>query len=186
MLLRDMVHLAKVNGSIWSQAMIEQKVRALGSIKRYQPKSLIIHEEEKLVFYNRVERFYLDVNFEKLVYADRDYYTEQEYATRFAVPLEPLATVSEPEYFNSEQLSRIETMKKEIPRFYPYGQGDFIYNNLGIFRDGEDDRWIGMIICVPEGNPNKTLTGFWEDSTRLPEFYNGTYRYLKSIGIEEI
>ena len=45
---------------------------------------------------------------------------------------------------------------------------------------------IGMIICVPEGNANKTATGFWEDSTRLPEFYDGTYRYLKSIGIEEI
>ena len=44
----------------------------------------------------------------------------------------------------------------------------------------------GMIICVPEGNPNKTSTGFWEDSTRLPEYYDGTYYYLKSIGIEEI
>ena len=45
---------------------------------------------------------------------------------------------------------------------------------------------IGMVICVPTGNPNKTLTGFWEDSTRLPEYYDGTYHYLKSIGIEEI
>lgn len=36
----------------------------------------------------------------------------------------------------------------------------------------------GMIICVPEGNP--------EDSTRLPEFYDGTYDYLKSLGIKEI
>lgn len=44
----------------------------------------------------------------------------------------------------------------------------------------------GMVICVPEGNPKKTQTGFWEDSTRLPEFYEGTYQYLKSIGIEEI
>ena len=44
----------------------------------------------------------------------------------------------------------------------------------------------GMVICVPEGNPNKTPNGFWEDSTRLPEFYNGTYRYLKSLGIKEI
>lgn len=44
----------------------------------------------------------------------------------------------------------------------------------------------GMIICVPSGNANKTSTGFWEDSTRLPEFYNGTYEYLKSLGIEEI
>ena len=45
---------------------------------------------------------------------------------------------------------------------------------------------IGMIICVPKGNSNKTSTGFWEDSTRLPEYYDGTYQYLKNIGIEEI
>ncbi len=44
----------------------------------------------------------------------------------------------------------------------------------------------GMIICVPEGNSNKTPTGFWEDSTRLPEYYDGTYNYLKSLGLEEI
>lgn len=44
----------------------------------------------------------------------------------------------------------------------------------------------GMVICVPAGNPNKTLSGFWEDSTRLPEFYDGTYQYLKSLGIVEI
>lgn len=36
----------------------------------------------------------------------------------------------------------------------------------------------GMIICVPTGNP--------EDHTRQPEFYDDTYNYLKSIGIEEI
>ncbi len=45
---------------------------------------------------------------------------------------------------------------------------------------------IGMVICVPEGNPNKTVGGFPEDATRLPEFYNGTYEYFKSIGLEEI
>jgi len=44
----------------------------------------------------------------------------------------------------------------------------------------------GMVICVPTGNANKTLSGFWEDSTRLPEFYDGTYQYLKSLGIKEI
>ena len=43
-----------------------------------------------------------------------------------------------------------------------------------------------MVICVPFGNGNKTSTGFWEDSTRLPEYYNGNYEYLKSLGIEEI
>ena len=36
----------------------------------------------------------------------------------------------------------------------------------------------GMVICVPEGNP--------EDATRQPEFYNGTYEYFKQIGLEEI
>jgi len=36
----------------------------------------------------------------------------------------------------------------------------------------------GMIICVPEGNV--------EDNTRLPEFYDSTYQYLKSLGIKEI
>ena len=36
----------------------------------------------------------------------------------------------------------------------------------------------GMIICVPQGNPN--------DHTRQPEFYDDTYNYLKSIGLEEI
>ena len=44
----------------------------------------------------------------------------------------------------------------------------------------------GMVICIPTGNPNKTISGFWEDNTRLPEFYDGTYQYLKSLGIEEI
>ena len=44
----------------------------------------------------------------------------------------------------------------------------------------------GMVICVPTGNPNKNPSGYWEDSTRLPEYYNGTYEYLKSLGIEEI
>ena len=36
----------------------------------------------------------------------------------------------------------------------------------------------GMIICVPEGKVG--------DHTRKPEFYDGTYEYLKSIGLEEI
>ena len=44
----------------------------------------------------------------------------------------------------------------------------------------------GMVVCVPEGNEHKTRSGFWEDSTRLPEFYEGTYQYLKRLGLEEI
>lgn len=44
----------------------------------------------------------------------------------------------------------------------------------------------GMVICVPKGNSNKTPNGFDEDATRLPEFYDGTYNYLKSLGLDEI
>lgn len=44
----------------------------------------------------------------------------------------------------------------------------------------------GMIICVPEGNAHKTASGFWEDSSRLPEYYDGTYKYLRSLGLDEI
>ncbi len=36
----------------------------------------------------------------------------------------------------------------------------------------------GMVIYVPEGNR--------EDYTRDPEYYDGTYNYLRSIGIEEL
>ena len=44
----------------------------------------------------------------------------------------------------------------------------------------------GMVICIPYGNSNKTLSGFPEDSTRLPEFYDATYYYLESLGIEKL
>ena len=44
----------------------------------------------------------------------------------------------------------------------------------------------GMVICVPSGNANKTMSGAWEDSTRLPKYYDGTYEYLRSLGLEEI
>ncbi|MEY4763067.1 MAG: hypothetical protein RLZZ200_2923 [Pseudomonadota bacterium] len=36
----------------------------------------------------------------------------------------------------------------------------------------------GMVIFVPLGNP--------EDSTRLPEYYDRTYQYLRSVGLPEI
>lgn len=33
----------------------------------------------------------------------------------------------------------------------------------------------GLVICIPQGNP--------EDVTRLPEFYDGTFQYLRGIGL---
>lgn len=44
----------------------------------------------------------------------------------------------------------------------------------------------GIVICVPSGNNRLTPEGFPEDPTRLPAFYDGTFEYLKSLGIEEI
>ena len=44
----------------------------------------------------------------------------------------------------------------------------------------------GIVICIPYGNGRLTPEGFPEDPTRMPEFYNGTYEYLKSLGIKEI
>ncbi len=66
------------------------------------------------------------------------------------------------------------------------GKQDLIKYMLNAYRVLLTRARKGMVICVPTGNPNKTPTGFWEDSTRLPEYYDGTYQYLKSIGIEEL
>lgn len=44
----------------------------------------------------------------------------------------------------------------------------------------------GIVICVPRGNDRLTPEGFPEDPTRLPEFYDGTYEYLRSLGLKEI
>lgn len=44
----------------------------------------------------------------------------------------------------------------------------------------------GMVICVPEGNGKITPEGFPEDTTRLPELYDSTYMYFKSLGMKEI
>lgn len=39
----------------------------------------------------------------------------------------------------------------------------------------------GMIICIPEGDHSVP-----PDQSRNPEYYDGTYEYLKSIGFVEI
>ncbi len=40
----------------------------------------------------------------------------------------------------------------------------------------------GLVICIPEGDTDTPP----RDRTRLPDFYNGTYNYLKSLGIKEL
>lgn len=44
----------------------------------------------------------------------------------------------------------------------------------------------GMVICIPAGNDKTTPDGFPEDPTRLTSFYDPTFEYFKSLGIEQI
>ena len=44
----------------------------------------------------------------------------------------------------------------------------------------------GMVICVPEGNSERTIDGSYLDPTRVPAFYDSTYEYLKGLGIREL
>ena len=44
----------------------------------------------------------------------------------------------------------------------------------------------GMVICVPEGNSERTIDGSYLDPTRVPAFYDSTYEYLKGLGIKEL
>lgn len=44
----------------------------------------------------------------------------------------------------------------------------------------------GMVICVPQGNEARNIDGSFQDPTRIPLFYDGTYNYLRSIGIKDI
>ena len=44
----------------------------------------------------------------------------------------------------------------------------------------------GIVICVPKGNDHLTPEGFPEDPTCLPVYYDGTFEYLKGLGIKEL
>ena len=44
----------------------------------------------------------------------------------------------------------------------------------------------GMVICVPRGNAAKNIDGSFQDPTRIPLFYDGTYNYLRSLGVRDI
>ncbi|MDE6330142.1 MAG: DUF2075 domain-containing protein [Muribaculaceae bacterium] len=44
----------------------------------------------------------------------------------------------------------------------------------------------GLAICIPEGNNRKTPEGFPEDPTRQSSFYDSTFEYFKSLGMQII
>ena len=90
----------------------------------------------------------------------------------------------------------VEAKLRELKIYFDFTNVVYVGGGAGVMRrfgscTGENVRYVTDVRahalgCVPYGNGNKTSTGFWEDSIRLPEYYNGTYEYLKSLGIEEI
>ena len=53
-----------------------------------------------------------------------------------------------------------------------------MWNGVNNILNGYVGGDMEMVIVVPPGDP--------DDSTRLPEIYDPTYEYLKSIGFPEI
>ena len=65
-----------------------------------------------------------------------------------------------------------------------------LYNsNFKNFMNTEDNTIFGILCERYHGEALTTTREAWKSEisiTRLPEFYDGTYQYLKSLGIEEI
>ena len=70
--------------------------------------------------------------------------------------------------FNDRYWSAVDKKEQELKRSYMKNAYRVLLTRAR----------IGMVIVVPEGS----LT----DKTRAPEIYDGTYDYLKSIGLEEL
>ena len=70
--------------------------------------------------------------------------------------------------FNGKVWSPVNKKDQDVKRFYMKNAYRVLLTRAR----------VAMIIYVPEGNA--------EDPTRLPEFYNGTYNYLKSLGLKEL
>lgn len=66
------------------------------------------------------------------------------------------------------------------------GKRDLIKYMLNAYRVLLTRARKGMVICVPSGNGRKQANGSYEDATRLPQYYDGVYEYLKSLGLKEI
>lgn len=81
------------------------------------------------------------------------------------------AEINDWDYFcfdGKHKWSKKDTAEQEIKRFYMKNAYRVLLTRAR----------LGMVIVVPEGS--------LEDKTRSPKFYDDTYDYLKSIGLEEI
>ena len=83
-------------------------------------------------------------------------------------------------------LDEISVMKSILPQYSGRGEAKWHKNNKAINKEYQLNAYRvlltrarqGMVIVVPEGDSS--------DSTRNPELYDSTYRYLRSIGIKSI
>ncbi len=78
----------------------------------------------------------------------------------------------------SRKSSSVSTMPPPAPKWRDENNAENQKYMLNAYRVLLTRARQGMVICVPEGNP--------DDSTRLPEFYDPTYEYLKSLGLKEL
>ena len=138
---REMKNYCRQYNCIWSTNELARRVDELGyTVKRFD----FVMENETPLFYDRVNRKYLNMNLLPVVFHEGSWITEEEYDQTVRIALTPAEPVHEPvlEYFTQDELRRISDMEANlgsINRFYSYGQGDFIYESLGVFSDGADD-----------------------------------------------
>ena len=80
-------------------------------------------------------------------------------------------SINDWEYFcfdGKQKWSKKDDPKQDVKRFYMKNAYRVLLTRAR----------LGMVIVVPEGSN--------EDKTRVPELYDGTYNYLKSLGLETI
>ena len=89
-------------------------------------------------------------------------------------------------FWKFKNTSKWTPKKHDIPKWVPEKNLENQKYMLNAYRVLITRARQGMVICIPEGNDRTTPEGFPEDSTRLPSFYDSTYGYFKSLGINEI
>lgn len=89
-------------------------------------------------------------------------------------------------FWKFKNTSKWTPKKQDIPKWVPEKNPEAQKYMLNAYRVLLTRARQGTVICIPEGNDRTTHEGFPEDSTRLPSFYDSTYGYFKSLGINEI
>ncbi len=174
---REMYNYCKRNESIYSDIVIKAKIAALGSCKRW---SVQLQEGYGEILYNRVEGWYMNANFERIVRdrETREWITEAEFNERYQTTLNISQSTSTTDnvlpYFSSEQLSRINEVdaRHNLREVHEYGFGDRIYTRIGILKDEdiitEDDSvTIGFEIETVQASGTQRNLEIYSENTDI-------------------